>query len=66
MIVGVTKISRFFFLVFEDSLREQVIQELKANRALLCDAAQQAALAKLLITPDFRVNAACVGQPPAA
>ena len=52
-------------LVFEESLREQVIQELKANRALLCDASQQAALAKLLITPDFRVNAACVGQPPA-
>ncbi len=52
-------------LVYEESLGEQVIQELKANRALLCDAAQQAALAKLLITPDFRVNAACVGQPPA-
>ena len=52
-------------LVFEESLGDQVIQELKANRALLCDATQQAALAKLLITPDFRVNAACVGQPPA-
>jgi acetaldehyde dehydrogenase (acetylating) len=52
-------------LVFEAPLREQVIRELKANRAHLCDAVQQAALAKLLITPDFRVNPACVGQPPA-
>jgi acetaldehyde dehydrogenase (acetylating) len=52
-------------LVFEAPLRDQVIQELKANRAFLCDAAQQAALAKLLITPDFRVSAACVGQSPA-
>jgi acetaldehyde dehydrogenase (acetylating) len=51
-------------LVYEQSLHEQVIQELKAKRAFLCDAAQQSALAKLLITPDFRVNAACVGQPP--
>ncbi len=52
-------------LVFEASLREQVLRELQANRAYLCDAAEQAALAKLLITADFRVNPACVGQPPA-
>ena len=41
-----------------------MVTELKANRAYLCDAAQAAALAKLLITPDFRVNPQCVGQPP--
>jgi len=51
-------------LVTEESLRDQVLAALKANRAHLCDAAQAAALAKLLITPDFRVNPACVGQAP--
>ena len=52
-------------LVVEEPLGEQVVAELKANHAHLCDAAQSAALAKLLITPDFRVNPQCVGQPPA-
>ncbi|MBI3694075.1 MAG: aldehyde dehydrogenase family protein, partial [Acidobacteria bacterium] len=51
-------------LVVEEPLAEQVVAELKANRAYLCDAAQAAALAKLLITPDFRVNPHCVGQAP--
>ena len=51
-------------LVAEESMGDQVIAELQANRAHLCDAAQTAALAKLLITPDFRVNPQCVGQAP--
>ncbi len=51
-------------LVVEESMGEQVIAALKANRAYLCDTAQTAALAKLLITPDFRVNPRCVGQAP--
>ena len=49
-------------LVAEESARDQVLREFQANHAHLCDAAQTAALARLLITPDFRVNAACVGQ----
>ena len=52
-------------LVVEEPLGEQVVAELKANHAHLCDAAQAGALANLLITPDFRVNPQCVGQPPA-
>ncbi len=51
-------------LVAEESLGEQIVAELKANRAYLCDASQAAALARLLITPDFRVNPQCVGQAP--
>ncbi len=51
-------------LVAEASLENQVLAELKANRAYLCDTAQCAALAKLLVTPDFRINPACVGQAP--
>ena len=51
-------------LVCEQSIRDQVLAELKANRAHLCDHAQCAALAKLLIGPDFRINPSCVGQAP--
>src|SRR5712692_5052769 len=51
-------------LVAEESLGDQILAELKANRAYLCDAAQAQALARLLITPDFRVNPQCVGQAP--
>jgi len=51
-------------LVAEESLRQQVLAELKANHAHLCDEGQIAALSKLLITPDFRVNPKCVGQAP--
>ncbi len=51
-------------LVAEESMQDQVIAELKANKAYLCDASQCAALAKLLVTPDFRINPACVGQAP--
>ncbi|HYM09770.1 MAG TPA: aldehyde dehydrogenase family protein [Bryobacterales bacterium] len=50
-------------LVAEEALGDQVLAELQANHAYLCDAAQAAALAKLLITPEFRVNPQCVGQP---
>jgi len=49
-------------LIFEESVRDQVLAALKSNRAFLCDAAQQAALQKLLLTPEFRINPACVGQ----
>ncbi len=51
-------------LVIEEPLRDQVLAELQANRAFLCDQNQKKALEKLLITPDFRVNPACVGQSP--
>jgi len=51
-------------LVAEEPLRDQVLAELKANRAYLCDSAQSSTLARLLITPDFRVNPQCVGQAP--
>jgi acetaldehyde dehydrogenase (acetylating) len=50
-------------LVVEEPLAGEVVQALKDNRAHLCDAAQTTALSKLLITPDFRVNPDCVGQP---
>jgi len=41
-----------------------VYEELKKNKAYLCNAEQGKALAKLLIAPNWRINATCVGQPP--
>ncbi|MFN3326149.1 MAG: aldehyde dehydrogenase family protein, partial [Bryobacteraceae bacterium] len=45
-------------------LRDAILRELKANRAHLCDAAQQEALARVLLTPRLGVNPECVGQSP--
>jgi len=50
-------------IVAEESLRESVLAALKTNNAYLCDAKQGDALGKLLLTPQFTVNADCVGQP---
>ncbi len=44
--------------------REAVLAALKAQKAYICDAGQTLALAKLLITPKFGINAECVGQSP--
>ena len=40
-------------LVAEQASRDRVLAALKANHAYLCDAAQTAALAKLLVSADF-------------
>ena len=52
-------------LVAERSLREPVLAALKSRKAFLCDAAQTAALERLLITKNFGINTDCVGQPAA-
>ena len=49
-------------LVAERPLRDRILAELKARRAVLCDAGQSAALEKLLIGKNFGINPECVGQ----
>jgi len=49
-------------IVAEERLREQIVTALKVHGAFLCNQPQTAALAKLLLTPDFTVNPDCVGQ----
>jgi acetaldehyde dehydrogenase (acetylating) len=44
--------------------RPRVLEQLRKNSAYLCNSEQAAALAKLLITPDWRINPNCVGQAP--
>lgn len=51
-------------IVAEEALREQIVAELKARRCFFCDEAQQQALAGVLVTPNGRINAKCVGQSP--
>ncbi len=51
-------------LVAGRSLREQVLKQLKAEKAHLCNEQQKQALGKLLITPNWTVNPKCVGQAP--
>jgi acetaldehyde dehydrogenase (acetylating) len=51
-------------IVAEQVLREPIVAALKARRAFLCDARQTEALAKLLVTQNFRINPECVGQSP--
>lgn len=51
-------------VVTEEKNREAVFAALKKHGAYVCDAGQTEALARLLITKDFRVNAECVGQSP--
>jgi acetaldehyde dehydrogenase (acetylating) len=50
-------------LIVDESMRDRVIAELKAQKAFLCNESQKDALGKLLITPNWTVNASCVGQP---
>jgi acetaldehyde dehydrogenase (acetylating) len=51
-------------LVTCHDLRDQVLAELKKQKAYLCNEAEGEALGKLLITPAGTVNAKCVGQSP--
>src|SRR5215471_2957138 len=51
-------------IVAEASLRDQVISQLKARKAYICNDAQKEALGKLLIMPNWTVNPQCVGQAP--
>jgi acyl-CoA reductase-like NAD-dependent aldehyde dehydrogenase len=51
-------------LVAEQSLRDQVIALLKARKAFVANDAQKAALAKVLLTPNWTINPKCVGQSP--
>lgn len=44
--------------------RQAVLDALKQQKAFLCNEAQSKALAKLLITPDWRICPNCVGQSP--
>jgi acetaldehyde dehydrogenase (acetylating) len=50
--------------VVEDVLKDRVLAELKAGKAHFCNAEQKQALAKLLVTPNWTINPACVGQAP--
>ena len=51
-------------LVTCQSLRDQVLAELKKNKAHLCTREQGEALGRLLITPQGLVDPKCVGQAP--
>ena len=51
-------------IVAPAALRDAVFAELRRNHAFLCGADQGKALAKLLIAPNWRINANCVGQAP--
>jgi acyl-CoA reductase-like NAD-dependent aldehyde dehydrogenase len=52
-------------IVAEESLRERILSELKARKAYICTPEQGAALAKILVGPNFSINPSCVGQAPA-
>ena len=51
-------------VVTEEKNRDAVFAALNKHGAYVCNAEQTGALARLLITKDFRVNAECVGQSP--
>jgi acetaldehyde dehydrogenase (acetylating) len=51
-------------IVVEDGLKDRVLAELKAGKAHFCNAEQKQALGKLLVTPNWTINPACVGQAP--
>lgn len=52
-------------LIASRGRREAVLAALRDQKAYICNEAQCQALAKLLITPKFGINADCVGQSPA-
>lgn len=52
-------------IVAELSLKDRILAELRNCRAHLSDAHETAALAKLLVRPNFTINPDCVGQSPA-
>ncbi len=49
-------------IVAEESLREQVLAELKAQGAYFLNDQEAAAVARVLITPNFTVNPKCAGK----
>lgn len=51
-------------LVAVSSLRDPVLRELQARHAYLCNEAETAALAKILLTSRGAINPDCVGQAP--
>jgi acetaldehyde dehydrogenase (acetylating) len=51
-------------IVVEDVLKDRVLAEFKAGKAYICGAEQKQALGKLLVTPNWTINPACVGQAP--
>jgi acetaldehyde dehydrogenase (acetylating) len=51
-------------IVVEEPLKDRVLAELKTGKAHFCNAEQKQALAKLLVTPNWTINPACVGQSP--
>ena len=51
-------------VVAEESLRGQIVAEFKARKAFFCNEAQKQALARVLVSPSFTINAKCVGQAP--
>jgi acetaldehyde dehydrogenase (acetylating) len=51
-------------LVVLEKQKAAVVAELKKNKAYLCNEEQSKTLAKLLIAPNWRINANCVGQAP--
>ena len=52
-------------VVAEEELRPAITAELRARQAYFCTSEQQEALGKLLVTPNWTINAKCVGQSPA-
>ncbi|MEO7652082.1 MAG: aldehyde dehydrogenase family protein [Bryobacteraceae bacterium] len=50
-------------IVAEAPLYDAVVAALKAKKAYFCTEAQRDALARVLLTPNWTVNAKCVGQP---
>ncbi|MFB3828410.1 MAG: aldehyde dehydrogenase family protein [Bryobacteraceae bacterium] len=51
-------------IVAEEALRQQVVAELKANKAYFANEEQKAALGRVLVTPNFTISSKCVGQAP--
>ncbi|HTQ54599.1 MAG TPA: aldehyde dehydrogenase family protein [Bryobacteraceae bacterium] len=51
-------------IVCEETLKPQVLAELKTGKAHFCTADQKQALGRLLVTPNWTINPACVGQAP--
>jgi acetaldehyde dehydrogenase (acetylating) len=51
-------------IVVEEVMKDGVLAELKAGKAYFCNTEQKQALGKLLVTPNWSINPACVGQAP--
>jgi acetaldehyde dehydrogenase (acetylating) len=50
-------------IVAEYSLRDQILAELRKQKAYLCDADQGTRVGRTVLTPKLGVNPECVGQP---